>query len=628
MALKQAIKDAGRGLGIESYICNEIASNCDEKSDDKTAENRYREQYPELFKFVDIFNGVIKSVGSHPSGFVVSPIPLDENMGTMYTKESLYPVSQINMKEIDAQNYVKLDLLGLNNVTIIDKACKIIGIPFVTPDTIDDEDMDVWRSMREDTLGVFQMESASAQQYLKLLFRDTTIEKLREGAPELKMMSLLSIANGAIRPSGNSYRYDLSSGITKSYGHEALDKMMAETGSYMVFQETINRFLVEFCGFTESDADSVRRGLAKKSGTEQFLPDIKKGFLDTMTTIHKDTAEHAEEILDSFLQVIADASDYAFSLNHSQSYSYIGYVCAWLKYYYPVEFLTSILNSTSFSKKEKISEIMSLAKRKKVTINPIKFGKSGALYQPDLETHSIYKGVESISYMNTTVANQLLELSKAKNYESFTDLLVSIQENTSANSAQLEILIRLDYFKEFGNKYILIKVWEFFTNQYKRTLVEKTKVKRLAWIKEVERMLYCLPYEKETIEEQIEYERLKLGYPMTTFPEINENLYYVLDIDKKYTPKILLYRLSDGEESLFKMKKGKFYVRKNADSLYNDASSIYQGDVIRLTDTSEQFGNKKNADGEWVKTENIETFIEGFKIVRKSKERKLAELVE
>ena len=139
------------------------------------------------------------------------------------------------------------------------------------------------------------------------------------------------MANGAIRPAGESYRDKMCQGIVNDNGHLALNEMLSSTLGYLVYQEQIIEFLNKFCGFTMGAADSVRRGFAKKTGTEQYIPQIKDGFIKTMQEKYNTTKEEAEKIIESFLKVIEDASDYLFSLNHSLPYSMIGFACGYLR---------------------------------------------------------------------------------------------------------------------------------------------------------------------------------------------------------------------------------------------------------------------------------------------------------
>lgn len=124
-----------------------------------------RRKYPNIFKYVDLVNGCVVSVGNHPAGCVVSPFPVDEWFGTFTTSTDEYPVSMLNMKEIDALNFVKLDILGLDNIGLIYKTCDLAGLPFLTPDNTPADDMDVWNSIRDDTTLIFQWESQSATAY-------------------------------------------------------------------------------------------------------------------------------------------------------------------------------------------------------------------------------------------------------------------------------------------------------------------------------------------------------------------------------------------------------------------------------------------------------------------------------
>ena len=420
----------------------------------------YKKRYPELFKYVDLLNGVIFAMGSHPSGFVVSPIDLDSHIGTVYTRESKYKVTSVNMGELDGENYVKLDILGLDNIELINETCKLAGIERLTPDNVDINDINVWKSLRESTLGVFQFESDTAHAYIKQLFSDKTLENIRKNVGEVSYIDLLSMANGAIRPSGASYRDQLAEGIPKDNGHPALNESLKDTLGFLIFQEQIMKFLTDFADHTGAESDTVRRGLAKKKGTEQYLPKIRERFIRHMMEHYGESKEHAEEIIESFLQVISDASNYGFSINHSTPYSYTGYIGAYLRYYYPLEFLTVILNLQN-DDKEKTGKIMNYAKKRGIVIKPIEFGKSRAFYSFNREEQAIYKGVASIKFLNKKVAEELYQLSQEKEYDKddFVGLLRDIMEKTSADTRQMEILIRLDFFKEFGPKEALLEIY-------------------------------------------------------------------------------------------------------------------------------------------------------------------------
>ena len=113
----------------------------------------------------------------------------------------------------------------------------------------------------------------------------------------------------------------------------------------------------------------------KKLGTEQYIPKIKDGFIKTMQEKYNTTKEEAEKIIESFLRVIEDASDYLFSLNHSLPYSMIGFACGYLRKYYTIEYLTVLLNINE-SNQEPTAKIIEYAKSKGIKVKPLEFYKS------------------------------------------------------------------------------------------------------------------------------------------------------------------------------------------------------------------------------------------------------------
>ncbi|MEI6296249.1 MAG: PHP domain-containing protein [bacterium] len=452
IALKGAIRDCGRGLEIPLETVNEICN------DVENNEEKYRKKYPQLFNFVDKLSGTVVSIGSHPSGTVVTDINIEELIGTCTTSTSDFPISQIDMKEIDAQNYVKLDLLGLDNIELIQKTCELANIDWIETDKIDFNDKKVWNSILQSSCMVFQWESDFAHQIYKKLFSEETLAIIKKDSPHMTYIDLFSMGNGAIRPAGESYRDRLCKGEFNDNGHPALNEFLADTRGFIIYQETVIDFLYKFCGFTKGEADIVRRGFAKKTGTEKYLPQIKKGFIKSMNSQYGEDTKNYENLIISFLKVIEDASSYLFSKNHSHPYSMIGYVCAWLRYYYPLEFICSALNIYA-SKEEKTTEITEYAKLVGVKIKPIKFGKSKAEYFFVKGENEIYKGIGSIKFLNNLVAEELYELSNKK-YYNFMELLIDIKKMSTANTRQLDILIKLDFFSEFGNSRELCKLVE------------------------------------------------------------------------------------------------------------------------------------------------------------------------
>lgn len=482
IATKGAVRDVCRGLYKNSdkdyletanYICNNV----------DVSEKKMRSEFPDVFSYVDLVSGTIVSTGSHPCGMITSATPLEGDIGLCTNSNDPYPISQIYMKEIDSLNYVKLDLLALDTIEIIANTCKLAGIPMVNPDTLDVNDDAVWRSMRDDTTSCFQWEGATGDEYIKRLMSDKNIEKLKKENPKMDRMMLLTIGNSAIRPAGASYRDELANGVVRKTSSPAINEFLKDTFGMLVFQEQIIFFLNKFCGFTMGEADVVRRGFAKKTGTEQFIPRIKDGFIKTSVEKYGRTREEAEEDIVAFLQVINDASSYLFSLNHSEPYSYEGYAEAWLRYYYPTEFITTALNNC-VGKEEKTTALSTYAKKVGVKIVSPQFRHSRAEYFCDPGNKVIYKGIGSIKYLNNQVAEELYEL-RENRYDSFTDLLYDMSEKTTIDSRQLDILIKLDFFREFGDinklEYVNIRFGELATKK----VITKDKLESLVMTDEI-----------------------------------------------------------------------------------------------------------------------------------------------
>lgn len=487
--MRGAIKDVARAFGMPvdeaQSICNTVYE--DDKKNEFVPDD-IRKKYPELFFYVDIVVGTIVSLGRHAAGIVVAPSDIRYDFGTLTIDSDPRPVSQIDMHEIDSLNYVKMDLLGLNAVGLIAKACDLAGIPYLTPDSVDFSDEKVIESIANDTTMIFQFESGFASDSLRKTLSKTTIDKMKARNPDLSYLDVVSMVSGAIRPAGESYRDALFNGEYNDNGSEVLNDFLAPTLGYLVYQEQIIDFLHKFCGFTMGQADIVRRGFSKKLGTERFIPIIKNGgymedihgnkddryisgYINTVQKQYNMTKEQAESSIEYFLDVIERASLYLFSKNHSDPYSMIGLYIGWLRYYYPLQLFTAALNVYK-ANDVKMSEIKQYVKSKGVVLKPIKFRKSRADYFMDVEENTIYQDIESIKECNAKSAEELYELGKNQ-YRCFTDLLIDIKEKTTLNRAQLDILIKLDFFSEFGDINRLLKAVERFDQFYGKRSVKK-----------------------------------------------------------------------------------------------------------------------------------------------------------
>ena len=612
IALKGAIKDVCRALGYSIEIADSISKNVEQN------EEALREQYPDVFQYVDILNGTVVSIGSHPSGVLVTDINIARQIGVCSIATSSYPVSMLNMKELDALFYVKLDILGLDNLGVINDTCKMVGIERLTPDNVDLEDRAVWESIREDTTTVFQWESTGASEYLKKFMSDETIAIAKTINPNFSYLKWFSFGNGLIRPGCASFRDNVANGEILVTGFKELDDFLAITMGRITMQEDIMRFLVKFCDYSDAESDTVRRGIAKKYGTEKFIDEIHDRFLSYSHKIYGQSTEKLEEIFPPIKQGILDATRYAFSWNHSDAYSATGYICGYLRYYYPLEFITCALN-TFADMDDKMMAISKYAKKQGITIKLPTFQHFGTYFTCDKETHAIYKGLCSIKYMNKKVADELT-LVKNSNPQTFVEVLARLKD-TTIDARQLEILIKLDFFSEFGEINELLKQVEIFNSYYGRKQIYKNSlnpttseiVKRYS--NETEKMykvfdsigllnelVQATEYDRTTLFDKIQYQLECLGYTDIICPKTNTAYYCVLERNNNW---LTLYQLKTGET--IKMKS-----RSNV----LESNPVESGNIIKVLEVKEEPSYHKDNDGKWQRDyNNMEEILRRYQVI-------------
>lgn len=619
IADKGAIRDVCRALYSESGDYLTLSDQLCNAVDNEDSYQSVRNEYPEVFKYVDMLKGVVVSVGNHPCGVITAPFSIDDKLGLFSSTTDSFPISQVYMKEVDGLNYVKLDCLKLDTIELISNTCKLANIPMVTPDNLDITDINVWNSMRDDTTQIFQWEGKTGDNYIKKLLSDKNINSFKKVNKDLDRMTLLSIGNSAIRPAGASYRDDLANGIVRKSGSEAIDDFLKPTFGYLVFQCQIIDFLHEYCGFTMGEADVVRRHFAKKTGTEDDIPKIKSGFIATMKEKYNMSKKEAEDSIVAFLKVIEDASKYLFSINHSQPYSYEGYASGWLRYYYPTEFLTCALNINQ-DNEDKTIGIIEYAKKVGVVINPIKYGFSKSEYSCDPSTKTIYKGLSSIKYMSNSLAEELYALKDTK-YNDFIDLLIDINKKTSCNSRQLDILTKLNFFSEFGDVNTLLTQIDIFNKLYGKKQVKKTKLDYPEYLykihcsKETDNLYkfddinglikdICsnTTFQDTSIIDNINYELECLGYIQTIVPKLKDSYNYVVNIKDNI---ITLYQLNSGISKKIKCRKNTI-----------KTNPIKQGDMIKVLEIADEPRWYRDSAGDWQRNyDDLEPILKKYKIL-------------
>lgn len=405
-------------------------------------EEKARSQYPEVFYYYDGLLDVAISQSMHPAGIVASPITLRDHYGTFLSEGK--EILQIDMECVHEAGLVKYDILGLKNIEIIKDTYALIGKPYPKSHEINWNDDAVWNDMLRSPIGIFQFESAFAFDSLRK-FKTHSIYDM-------------SLVTACIRPSGASYRDELLQRKPHHNPSPIIDDLLKDNLGYLIYQEDTIKFLQQICGLSGSEADNVRRAIGRKQKDrlEAALPDILEGYCSKSSQPRNIAEEEAKE----FLQIIEDSASYQFGYNHSIGYCMIGYLCAYLRYYYPAEFITAYLNNAN--NEDDIKNGSALAELYGIQIVPPRYGISKDRYVYDKDRHVIAKGINSIKYMNSTVANELYDLAKRSDPKTFMSLLTLMNNETSIDTRQRDILIKIDFFVDFGNATELSRIASIF----------------------------------------------------------------------------------------------------------------------------------------------------------------------
>ena len=439
------------------------------KSEFEKDPERARLAYKQLFYYYDGLVNTRISQSVHPAGMVISSITLDDNIGTFIKdgERCLF----LDMDNAHDANLIKYDMLLLKTVKVIDDTCKYLGIPYPRTHEIDWNDQDVWKDMISSHAGLFQFESQFAFDSLKK-FKPKSIEDV-------------TLVTAAIRPSGASYRDRLLARKPETGWPDQINEILKDNYYYLVYQEDVLEILQKACGFSGGEADTVRRGIAKKKLDliEAVTPRIIDGYCEKSSKPRSESEEEAKKLI----QILIDSSSYMFGYNHAVAYSLLTYMCAYFRYHHPMEFLTSFLNNAAND--DDIRNGSAYAKQVGIKITMPKWGVSKSDYFFDSEKGIISKGLSSIKHMGSSVADQLYELSHRKQYDNFMMLLRDVKNETDIDSRQIDILIKIDFFSSFGNQRELLYIKDLFEQIFKSGKVKQISKKKLEEIPQIRQIV-------------------------------------------------------------------------------------------------------------------------------------------
>lgn len=375
LAARAAIKDTGRALGIPLARVNQITEMVPEelkitlpKAIEQSEDlKRTYETDPEIRELLDLamrIEGLARNVGTHAAAVVIADKPLTEYVPLCRVSGKQDVITQWSMGDVEAAGLLKMDFLGLRNLTILSKAVELIEQ--TTGKKIDplkfplDDKKTYALLQRGETKGVFQLESGGIRDLLQRMKPDqftdiiATNALYRPGPLEGGMVDdYVNIKHGRQQP---------------EYKHPVIKEVLGETNSIMVYQEQVMRILNRLGGIPLASAYTVIKAISKKK--ESLINQNREKFLEGSVAngLKKEDAEDIWNLIQKF-------AGYGFNKSHSTAYALVAYQTAYLKAHYPVEFMAALLSSDitgrNFKRKDALVEHMEDCARMGITVvNP------------------------------------------------------------------------------------------------------------------------------------------------------------------------------------------------------------------------------------------------------------------
>jgi DNA polymerase-3 subunit alpha len=425
---KGIVRDIARVLNIPLPDVNKVLKLVDDWDEYCTSKSTadFREKYPEIELYGEQLRGRIRGTGIHAAGVVTSKEPIFryaplETRTAPGTKERI-PVVAVDMAEAERIGLIKIDALGLKTLSVLQDTLKIIEerdgkkIELLK---IDMEDKNVYSMLSDGyTKGVFQCE---ATPYTNLLVK-----------MGVKNFAELAASNALVRPGaantiGKDYIARKHGKQNISYHHQVMKAFTAETYGCILYQEQVMQACTELGGMTMAEADKVRKIIGKKKDAREFDA-YRDQFVKGASRFLSPNV--AEELWTDF----EAHAGYSFNKSHAVAYSTLSYWTAWLKYYYPLEFMYSLLKNES--DKDARTEYLIEAKRMGIPIRLPHINESDVDFK--IEGKGIRFGLTAIKYISDNIANKYMEARPFNSYKELEDFTMT--KGSGVNSRALQAL--------------------------------------------------------------------------------------------------------------------------------------------------------------------------------------------
>jgi DNA polymerase-3 subunit alpha len=409
---KGVVRDVSRAFNVPLTDVNKVLKTVDDWDDFVSSKSAqwFRMKYPEVVKYGDQLRGRIRGTGIHAAGVVTAKEPIFkyaplETRVAPGTKDRI-PVVAVDMDEAADIGLIKLDVLGLKTLTVIDETIKTIKKRHkidIKLNDIDLNDKKVYEMLSDGrTKGVFQCE---ATPYTNLLVK-MGVSNLDELAASNAL-----VRPGAMNTIGKTYLSRKHGKTITEYIHPIMQEFTKDTYGCVLYQEQVMQACVHLGGMTMAEADKVRKIIGKKKDAKEF-DEFKDRFV--VGASKHVTPFKAEALWHDF----EAHAGYSFNKSHAVAYSMLSYWTAWLKFYYPIEFMYCLLKNEA--DKDARTEYLIEAKRMGISVKLPHVNESQSDFS--IEGKGIRFGLSSIKWISDGVASKIIANRPYESYVQFSTL--------------------------------------------------------------------------------------------------------------------------------------------------------------------------------------------------------------
>jgi DNA polymerase-3 subunit alpha len=343
LSVVSAFRDVCSVMEIPSYQINELSKMIvDETSFDEVPELRnFARAYPEIIKHAKKLDGVIRNVGTHAAGLVISSHPIEEVAVIEHRKDS--EVCNWDKKTAEAFGLLKMDFLGLSTLTVLNRAKDLIkntrGVDIDLYKIPLDDELTIKEFQAGNSIGIFQFEKGFVQDVLRST-QPKSLDQLAQITALCRPGPMTAVVSGTTTML-QQYVKVASGSAYPNYEHELLRDILESTKSVMVYQEQIMKIFQVLANFSLAEADEMRKIIGRKMDAEAFEP-YKDKFVNgcKKNDINPELSSHLFEEIKKF-------AGYGFAKSHAVAYAYNSFSSMYLKVHFPVEYMASLLSFTT-----------------------------------------------------------------------------------------------------------------------------------------------------------------------------------------------------------------------------------------------------------------------------------------